>query len=126
MIDILDMNHVNITTDDTDRAVEFYEGVLGMKEGKSPAFARRLRWMYIGDQPMVHIAEAEEKPAGGEVAFQHIAFRITNHDTAKARLDELGVEYRVNILDAVNARQLFFSDPDGVEIELIEVNGPRA
>ncbi len=127
MIQVRDLNHVNITTRDTDRAVKFYTQVLGLKEGPNPAFASRLRWMYQGDQPLVHISEAaEDWTGGGEAAFQHIAFRITNHDTAKQRIEELGIEHRVNIMDDFPIRQIFFDDPDGVTVELIEVGGPPA
>ncbi|MDP6173312.1 MAG: VOC family protein, partial [Rhodospirillales bacterium] len=95
MIQVQDLNHINITTHDTDRAVEFYSRVLGLKEGPNPAFARRLRWMYQDDQPLVHISEAEEGwKGGGKAPFQHIAFRISNHDTAKQRVEELGIEHR--------------------------------
>ncbi len=125
MIQVVDLNHVNITTRDTDRAAKFYAQVLGLEEGPNPAFARRLRWMYQGAQPLVHISEAEESwTGGGEASFQHIAFRITNHDTAKQRVEELGLKYRINIMEDFSIRQIFFDDPDGVTVELIEVGGP--
>ncbi len=127
MIQVMDLNHVNITTRDTDRAVKFYAQVLGLKEGPNPALASRLRWMYQGDRPLVHISQAAEGWTGeGETAFQHIAFRITNHDTAKRHIEQLGMEHRVNIVEDFTIRQIFFDDPDGVTVELIEIGGPLA
>ena len=129
MIEVANVHHVNIDVRDVDLSVKFYEDVLDLKDGPVPESHRPLRWVYAGDQPIVHISqggfEKGEAPKESEI-FQHIAFRVTNLDVAIQRVEKLGIEHRLNKIESFSVRQVFFEDPDGVTIELIEVGGPKS
>lgn len=128
MIEVANVHHVNIDVRDVDRSVKFYEDVLDLKDGPVPKSHRPLRWVYAGDQPIIHISQggAEKGDAAKETEiFQHIAFRVTDLDAAIERIEKLGIEHRTNAIGAFSVRQVFFDDPDGVTIELIEVGGPK-
>ncbi|NQV57702.1 MAG: VOC family protein [Rhodospirillales bacterium] len=127
MIEVANVHHINIDVEDVHRSVKFYEDVLGLKDGPAPTSSRPLHWVYAGDMPIIHISQSgEDKAKGPPLAeiFQHIALRITNFDDALARVEELGIEHRTNVMEEFPVRQIFFDDPDGVTIELIETGGP--
>jgi catechol 2,3-dioxygenase-like lactoylglutathione lyase family enzyme len=129
MIEVASVHHVNIDVRDVDRSVKFYEEVLGLKDGPAPQTHRPLHWVYAGDHPIIHISQSgadKGEAAKDSEIFQHIAFRITDHDAAKERIEKLGIEYRLAQNDRFSVRQIFFDDPDGVTIELIEVGGPNS
>ena len=50
--------HVNVSTKDLTRARKFYAEILGLKDGYRPPFSRPGAWMYLEDQPIVHISTA--------------------------------------------------------------------
>jgi catechol 2,3-dioxygenase-like lactoylglutathione lyase family enzyme len=100
-----------VPTQDFDRAVEFYGGVLGLPESK--------RW---GDMPGVEfetgnltIAVMQSDAFGVEFsAHSHpIEFRVDDVAAARAELESRGVEFEADTLDSGVCHQAFFSDPDG-------------
>jgi catechol 2,3-dioxygenase-like lactoylglutathione lyase family enzyme len=128
MIEVANVHHVNIDVRDVDRSVKFYEEVLGLKDGPVPKSHRPLRWVYAGETPIIHIsqggADKGDAPKDSEI-FQHVAFRVTDMDAARERIENLGIEHHLNANEKFSVRQIFFDDPDGVTIELIEVGGPK-
>ncbi|MAF48829.1 MAG: VOC family protein [Rhodospirillales bacterium] len=128
MIEVANVHHVNIDVRDVDRSVKFYERVLDLKDGPVPKSHRPLRWVYAGDQPIIHISQSGADKGDGakdSEIFQHIAFRVTDIEAARERIENLGIEHRFNEIEQFQVRQIFFDDPDGVTIELIEVGGPE-
>ena len=129
MIEVANVHHVNIDVRDVDRSVKFYEDVLDLKDGPVPKSHRPLRWVYAGDQPIIHISQggaAKGDAARETEIFQHIAFRVTDLDAAVERIESLGIEHRRNQIESFSVRQVFFDDPDGVTIELIGVGGAKS
>ena len=129
MIEVANVHHVNIDVRDVDRSVKFYEDVLDLKDGPVPKSHRPLRWVYAGDQPIIHISQggaAKGDAARETEIFQHIAFRVTDLDAAVERIESLGIEHRRNQIESFSVRPVFFDDPDGVTIELIEVGGAKS
>ena len=129
MIEVANVHHVNIDVRDVDRSVKFYEDVLDLKDGPGPKSHRPRRWVYAGDQPIIHISQggaAKGDAARETEIFQHIAFRVTDLDAAVERIESLGIEHRRNQIESFSVRQVFFDDPDGVTIELIEVGGAKS
>ncbi len=54
-------------------------------------------------------------PATGRL--DHIAFTAENLKLMKARLAANGVKFQERVLPRLNMTQLFFNDPDGINIE---------
>lgn len=117
---ILDLNHINIVTQKLDATRDFFVGVLGLAEGARPNFSFDGYWLYAGDKAVVHLMSLEMTPPGARGALSpldHAAFEVASLETAKQRLTEHGVKFREAVVSPGRG-QLFFNDPNGVQIEL--------
>jgi catechol 2,3-dioxygenase-like lactoylglutathione lyase family enzyme len=142
------LHHVGITVADLDRAIAFYHGVLGLplRSEPSPVFddpalggavgvpgaALRQVNLALGETTL-ELLEYSSPPSPVDsplpqnaLGAQHVAFRVDDIRAAKARLEERGVEFfsDVNVVDdgvLAGWRWVYFSDPDGNALELVEV-----
>ncbi len=115
---IAGFNHFNITTSDLARARRFYTEVLGLREGERPPFSRPGAWMYLGNQPILHISTGRAPKTQRSDAFDHVAFWATDIESMRDTLRQHGVYFEEYAVPDRELHQLFFRDPDGVEIEL--------
>lgn len=114
------LQHVNIRARDLEAAREFYVGALGLRVGPRPPVASVGYWLYLGDEPVIHLVQTppDHAPAAGGGAVDHIAFRGIDIESTRARFAALGVPCREALIPRDGTRQLFVHDPDGVKIEL--------
>jgi catechol 2,3-dioxygenase-like lactoylglutathione lyase family enzyme len=113
------LDHVNVKCSDLARSRAFYADALGLRDGERPFPERPGAWMYLGDQPIVHLGSGGE--AGGVAAgsgFDHIAFNAEDLPGVRERLQRLDVEFREREIASMNLTQIFLFDPDGVKIEI--------
>ena len=126
---LLRLDHVNIRCADLDRSRAFYADALGLKEGARPAVGIPGAWLYLGDDPVVHLVDAramiaiETQPTG---AFDHVAFEAQDFEATRARLERAGVSFQANDFPDFGLKQVFFLDPDGVKVELNFPERPSA
>jgi catechol 2,3-dioxygenase-like lactoylglutathione lyase family enzyme len=118
---IVGFAHVNVSTSDLERSRKFYAQVLGLEDGYRPPFSRAGAWMYLGDQPIVHISTARSPlPAPKKTdAFDHLALWTSDIDYFRKVLNEHSIKFVEFAVPENDQYQLFFKDPDGTEIELI-------
>jgi catechol 2,3-dioxygenase-like lactoylglutathione lyase family enzyme len=125
------MEHFLVLTDDIDKTRTFYCEALGLKVGHRPPLEFAGYWLYLGDVPCLHIGEWESytahsrqlgipvtSPAPGTGPVDHIAFNGANYEDIRARLENQGVPFSLNIVPENGLWQLFLSDPNGVKIEI--------
>jgi catechol 2,3-dioxygenase-like lactoylglutathione lyase family enzyme len=102
---------ITVSTRDLDSAIDFYGGVLGLRESK--------RW---GKLPAIEFETGNLTLALMQSEAFGIEFRANNHpielrvddfDAARSELESRGVEFRGEILDSGVCCQAFFEDPDG-------------
>jgi catechol 2,3-dioxygenase-like lactoylglutathione lyase family enzyme len=102
---------ITVSTQDFDRAVDFYGGVLGLPESK--------RW---GQMPAAEfetgnltIAVMQSDAFGLEFrANNHpIEFHVEDFNAAHEELESRGIEFRGDTIDSGVCHQAFFEDPDG-------------
>jgi catechol 2,3-dioxygenase-like lactoylglutathione lyase family enzyme len=124
--------HFLVFTDDMDGTVKWYGDVLGMKPGPMPDFQVPVTWLYLGDQPLLHVVQWEDdrgvdeayvgkvnrEVVSGGGRIDHIAFDATGLTDVLARLDSLGIDYIERRVDINSRYQLFFHDPNGIKVEL--------
>ena len=104
---VLGFNHLNIRSPDFKRTVEFLRDALGMAVTPVPGHESNEKAVWIHDAngtPILHLASADvaysatevlpEKPPRGSGAIHHVAFSCTDYDSMRARLTELGVDFR--------------------------------
>jgi catechol 2,3-dioxygenase-like lactoylglutathione lyase family enzyme len=124
------LEHFFIYTRDLEASRDFYENVLGAKVGYRPPFDFRGYWLYIGEQPCIHLGSAEAsavtdyylgardtKSSPDTGALDHIAFRGEDFPEFRSRLDRHGIPYRHREVPDMKLQQLFVKDPDGITLE---------
>ena len=120
---VLGFNHYNLRCDRTmmEQLKAFYIDVIGLQLGSRPQLTSFGYWLYAGKKDVLHLSEA--KPEEGRqtdmpTTFDHVAFTATDYEGTLARLQKLGVKYRLREISDAGQRQIFFSDPAGNGIEL--------
>lgn len=119
------LNHYTIRPVDLERTKQFYEDVLGLQVGYRPPLPFPGYWLYVGDNPTVHLigpraddAHPKERAAGPTGLLDHIAFTCTGLAEMKARLAQRGIQHEERVIPRDRQTQLFILDPDGVAVEL--------
>ena len=112
--------HVNTRSADVERTRDFYERVLGFHVGDRPPFASHGYWLYLHDQPVLHLVQ---RPVGephheGSGNVDHIAFQAVDVDATRAVLTDAGLLFRETVVPRDNSIQIFVRDPDGIQVEL--------
>jgi catechol 2,3-dioxygenase-like lactoylglutathione lyase family enzyme len=118
---IVGFAHVNVSTSDLERSRKFYAEILGLEDGYRPPFSRPGAWMYLGDQPIVHISTARSPIAAPKKtdAFDHVALWTSGIEYFRKVLKDHAIQFVEFAVPENDQFQLFFKDPDGTEIELI-------
>ncbi|MEC7488286.1 MAG: VOC family protein [Pseudomonadota bacterium] len=138
------LEHFLIQTEDLEGTCDWYVEVLGMVEGPHPDFKMPVKWLYLGDEPVLHltvggddVSENRKKYLGqqstatqGSGVVDHVAFRATALQDMMKSLDAKEVPYTKRQVDDQGLFQIFLLDPNGVKIELnfaaAEAKGIRA
>jgi glyoxylase I family protein len=112
-----------VITADTGRALQFYQGVLGLQcDNSRPDLGYPGAWLRVGDG-QIHLLElsnpdpVEGRPAHGG-RDRHLALCVADLAALRRALDLAGIGYS---LSRSGRPALFCRDPDGNAIELIEV-----
>jgi catechol 2,3-dioxygenase-like lactoylglutathione lyase family enzyme len=142
------LHHVGITVKDLDGSIRFYHDVLGLQfaneptpwfEGEElsrgvgvPGAALRQVSLLAGETT-VELLEYKSPPSETSAPLKsnnrgasHIAFQVEDIESKKAELEEKGIEFYgpVNVVDdgvLAGWRWVYFDDPDGYPLELVEV-----
>lgn len=112
------IDHYTVNVSDLDRSVNFYEKVLGLRNGDRPDFGFPGAWLYLGDAPRVHLMAGRGNDTAKTGPFDHVAFKGVGIAATEKTLKENDIEFRRNEIDDFKLTQLFITDPDGVMIEL--------
>ncbi len=124
--EILGIDHVVLRVADQERAIAFYEGVLGAKvERRSEKFG--LVQLRAG-RALIDLIEAPAGKTTGGRNMDHFALRIEPFDEAaiRAHLEAHGIEageLKTRYGADGNGPSLYIEDPDGNTVEL---KGPPA
>ena len=116
---LLSLNHVTVRAADFERTEHFYCGLLGMSVGPRPEFKVPGRWLYLVDQPLVHVLSQDANGAAAETQrIDHFAFRATGLAGLEQRLRDAGQVFELKHQPATSEWQLFVVDPDGSQVEI--------
>ncbi len=89
--------------------------------GPRPEFGFPGAWLYSAGHPVLHlndISEINEQRRPDTGVIDHVAFGSRGFEAMKQHLTSKGVPYRVNQVPNSTHWQIFFHDPNNVEIEL--------
>jgi catechol 2,3-dioxygenase-like lactoylglutathione lyase family enzyme len=136
------LDHVNIRTFDIEATVNFYSGLLGLRDGPFGAPRAMGAWLYDDtDRPVLHLiaidpanpdealARVRDRLGGlegdlgrdslrGGGAIDHVAFECGGYDDLLAKIQARGFVYRENYVPSIDLKQVFVNDPNGVTVEL--------
>ncbi len=118
--EILGIDHVVLRVADQERAIAFYEGVLGAKVERR---AEKIGLVQLrAGRSLIDLIEAPEKDREG-ANMDHFALRIEPFDEAaiRAHLDAHGIEVgelKTRYGADGNGPSLYIEDPDGNRVEL--------
>ena len=128
---LLKMEHYLVMTSDIEATRAFYCNALGFSDGFRPELGFPGYWLYLGDTPVIHIAEWETytahshrlglhvtTPAHSTGALDHVAFHAGDYEDFLARLAAHGVPADRHDTPAAGLRQLFLRDPNGIKLEI--------
>lgn len=122
------LDHINIQTVKLAETVAFYRDVLGLRAGDPPPplDPADVQWMFTEEgRAIFHLSRPGTLNAIGDVnvgadtgAVHHVALACNGHDAMVAKLDRLGLAHRENHVVAIDLKQIFVRDPNGVLLEL--------
>lgn len=116
------LHHVSVLVSDTQKALEFYCGVLGMIQTERPSFPFPGAWLQIGEHQQIHLIELPNPdPTTGRPEHggrdRHFALIVPDLEEIRRRLEQAQIAYSVS---KSGRRALFCRDPDANALEFIE------
>ena len=146
---LLGVHHTGLVVKDLDRSIRFYHDLLGLEFYNEPTpwfsgpdLARgvgvpgaelRQVTFWVGEHSTVELLEyrnprqaATAPVPNNRLGAAHVCFRVADVRATKAELEARGVEFYsdVNVVDdgpLAGWRWVYFSDPDGLALELVEI-----
>jgi catechol 2,3-dioxygenase-like lactoylglutathione lyase family enzyme len=121
------LEHVNMSVADLDQTIAFYGHLLGLRVRWRGTTGSGLPAAHIGDErhylALFEIGQRERKEADyDELGLNHFGFVVDDLEEAKRKLAALQVEPTLEA-DYEPGRRLYFLDPNGVEVELVQYDG---
>lgn len=148
-MDLKTIHHAGLVVKDLDRSIYFYHDILGLPFANEPTDwfegpelakgvgvpGAKLRQvsMWVGPTSTMELIEYANTPDTNESAVvnnhlgaAHVCFQVEDIQAKKAELEGKGVEFysEVNVVDEgplAGWRWCYFSDPDGLALELVEI-----
>ncbi|MDT8282515.1 MAG: VOC family protein [Gammaproteobacteria bacterium] len=116
------IDHCSLIVADTCKALEFYEGILGLRcDASRPELGYPGAWLLVG-HGQIHLLEVpnpdstDKRPAHGG-RDHHVALQVSDLDELVNRLEAASITYRKS---KSGRAALFCRDFDGNAIELVE------
>tara|TARA_R110002072_G_scaffold60051_3_gene152607 strand:+ start:156 stop:599 length:444 start_codon:yes stop_codon:yes gene_type:complete len=121
---IKELNHINIRTDRMEETKDFFVDVVGLEIGFRPDFATHGYWLYCGEVPIVHLSLSDPEGDPRTVAtghgegLDHIGLSAMDLAETEKTLVKHDVTYKKCLAGGGRLVQVFFHDPNGVQVEL--------
>ena len=114
------VNHLTYNVSNKERALRFWEDVLGVKQIPSQVDRDHIIWLQLPSGAMVHLVETPEAPS---TPSHHGAFEVDDIDAAAKAIQGKGVETTDITTRNDGQRNFFINDPDGNRIEICTKSG---
>lgn len=122
------VNHIAIIASDIERSIAFYVDVLGFSIIRKVYREERDSWkvdLAINGDYLIELftfPDAPLRPSYPEaLGLRHLAFSVDDIEASIAELNSKGIKTEAIRIDPfTNYRCVFFADPDGLPLELVE------
>ncbi|BDT90055.1 hypothetical protein IFM12275_00310 [Nocardia sputorum] len=124
--------HVGLNVSDLDRSVDFYRRALGFEQLAASTDAQR-RWAFLGADGKLVVTLWEQSDGAFSTdtpGLHHLSFQVDSIDQVRAVervLRELSVAFAHDGVvahgEGVASGGIFFSDPDGIRLEVYTPSG---
>jgi catechol 2,3-dioxygenase-like lactoylglutathione lyase family enzyme len=114
------INHITYNVKNKDRALKWYEDVLGIKQIPKMVDGDHLYWLQLPSGAMVHIIENPDAPSAPS---HHTAFEVDDIEAACEALVAKGIETTDIQTRNDGQRAFYLNDPDGNRIEICTKSG---
>ena len=118
------VDFVPFSTQDIDKAIEFYGEVLGLR--RSVYIPERHYAEFETANVTLSIIDGERMGIGHRANALALALHVDDVADARAALEQQGVEFHGDILDTGVCHMAFFADPDGNALMFHHRYAPRA
>ncbi|MDT4857225.1 hypothetical protein D3C80_1664460 [compost metagenome] len=109
-------DHLAFNTLDGDGLQAAFAQLLGLTPGPRPPFPFPGRWLYLGDQALVHVIERHDLPS---TQLSHLALRTTQPAAqVLAGVRASGLPHQVAQVPEDGVWQIFVQLPGGLVLEL--------
>ncbi|MDO4196843.1 MAG: VOC family protein [Prevotellaceae bacterium] len=124
-----EVNHIAIIASDIERSIAFYVDVLGFTIIRKVYREERDSWkvdLALNGDYLIELftfPDAPQRPSYPEaLGLRHLAFTVDDIETSISELQSKGIETESIRIDPFTGYKcVFFADPDGLPIELVEV-----
>lgn len=117
-------NHIALSVQDVDRAVDFYQRVFDLEEINNPSPTSETRWLVFDGGIGLHLIPRPGLQVQTNKAV-HFALSTAELDLFVEKLESLGIPYsdwhdhpQTVFVRADGIRQVYFQDPDGYWVEV--------
>lgn len=127
-MDIQSVNHIAIIASDIQKSMHFYMDVLGFELIRKVYREQRDSYkvdLALNGNYLIELFTFPDSPARlsfpEALGLRHLAFSVKDINASIAELNAKGIETEdIRIDPFTNCRSVFFADPDGLPIELVE------
>jgi glyoxylase I family protein len=113
------LNHAAFRVTNVEKARDFYENVIGLKQIPRPQMGIGGAWYGVGEAA-IHIISADNPmrvSSDIDPTGPHIAIEVEDYEAAKQAITQRGLKFQELKMDGFGAL-LWVHDPDGNTIEL--------
>lgn len=114
------INHLTYNVTNKERALRFWQDVLGVQQIPSQVDMTHILWLQLPSGAMVHLVENAESPSKPS---HHGAFEVADIEAAAKAVQAKGVETTPITTRKDGQRVFFLHDPDGNRIEICTKSG---
>ena len=114
------VNHLTYCVKDKERALRFWEDVLGVKQIPSQVDAEHILWLQLPSGTMVHLIENADAPS---TPSHHGAFEVDDIEAAQKAVRGMDVETTDISTRKDGQRNFFVNDTEGNRIEICTKSG---
>ncbi|AEI95182.1 VOC family protein [Roseobacter litoralis] len=107
------LDHVNLCTPDPEKMIDWYESVLGLKQGYRPDFPVPGVWLYLNDTPVIHLVVDTQPLSRDPSSLEHFAFRAQGMAAFEQKLISSEVPFDRRDVPGTNIVQFNLTDPMG-------------